>query len=360
MKIKMITIHNIPNFGSVFQAIALSEYLSKCGHQCEVIDYNPTYFTKGSLRTRIGKLLNFKSYWLRTQKYRNFVKANMNLSSSSYSSNDELRGTQEGADIYLAGGDQLWNEFYDCGQDDAYKLKFTDGRKAAFGTSLGKNEFTSDGLLNLADSVSCFEGIGIREQSGVKLLRQAGIRQVCHVCDPIFLLSKEDYKKYINPVPIQEKYVFVYLVQASELLNETVEYISRILNLKVVLHSGFSSKCRYDKKVKDLGPDETLSYLVNASYVISASFHATAFSVLFHKPFVTLLPGINTSARISDFLTLLGLENRIVTDIRLAKNLIEKPIEWDRIDQILKDHINKSEKFLLDILKGSTVWEGEQ
>ena len=353
MKTKMITIHNIANFGSVFQAMALNRYLKQCGHQCEVIDYNPPYFTKGSLRTRVGRLLNYRSYRYRARKYRDFVSEYMDLTSRNYTSNAELCAAQEEADIFLAGGDQLWNEFYDCGQDDAYKLTFTDGRKAAFGTSLGKNKFSVDGMRRLTDAVRSFEGIGIRERSGVELLQNAGIKQACHVCDPIFLLFKEDYMKHIRSVPLKEKYVFVYLVQASELLNQAVEYISKKLGLKVVLYSGFISKCRSDIKIKELGPDETLSYLFNADFVLSASFHASAFSVMFHKQFITLLPGENTNARIEDFLTLLGLKNRFVTDRPSLEKAIAEPIAWDNVDHVLEDHIARSKAYLQRILENS-------
>lgn len=354
MRIKMITIHNIANFGSVFQAMALNRYLKQCGHQCEVIDYNPPYFTKGSLRTRVGRLLNYRSYRYRARKYRDFVSEYMDLTSRNYTSNAELCAAQEEADIFLAGGDQLWNEFYDCGQDDAYKLTFTDGRKAAFGTSLGKNKFSVDGMRRLTDAVRSFEGIGIRERSGVELLQKAGIKQVCHVCDPIFLLSRDAYMKHIRPVPLKEKYVFVYLVQASELLNKAVEHISKAFGLKVVLYSGFISKCRSDIKIKELGPDETLSYLFNADFVLSASFHASAFSVMFHKRFITLLPGENTNSRIEDFLALLGLKERIATDEASLKRAIAEPIAWDKADHALEDHIDRSKIYLHDVLESST------
>lgn len=188
----------------------------------------------------------------------------------------------------------------------------------------------------------------------LELLQKAGIKQVCHVCDPIFLLSRDAYMKHIRPVPLKEKYVFVYLVQASELLNKAVEHISKAFGLKVVLYSGFISKCRSDIKIKELGPDETLSYLFNADFVLSASFHASAFSVMFHKRFITLLPGENTNSRIEDFLALLGLKERIATDEASLKRAIAEPIAWDKADHALEDHIDRSKIYLHDVLESST------
>lgn len=355
----MITIHNIPNYGSVFQAMALNQYLLRLGHDCRVMDYNPPYFTKGSLRARLGRLLNYKSHAKRTKKYRQFVEANMKLTDRSFSSLEQLKAHNwDAVDLFMAGGDQLWNEFYDCGQDDAYKLTFTDKPKVAFGTSLGKRTFSRQGMEKLISAVSGFRQIGIREKSGTQLLTDAGLSQSVHVCDPVFLLDKEDYQRFIHPVPIKERYMFVYLVQQSPLLDYAVKHISEKLGLKVVLYVGTVPKCHYDYLCRDLGPDETLSYVANADFILSASFHASAFSVIFRKPFITLLPGENTNARIEDFLSLLETEERVVCSREQLEAALDTPINWDKINTVMDSHIRKSKQFLSDALTGDTGIEG--
>lgn len=350
MKIKMITIHNIANYGSVFQAMALNQYLQKQGHECEVIDYNPIYFIRGSLKSRIGRLMNYRAYKRRMTQYRNFVETNMNLTFRSYNSINDLRQEKWDADGFIAGGDQLWNEFYDCGKDDSYKLSFTNKPKIAFGTSLGKNHFTKTGMDHLKREINDYVGIGIREQSGVKLLQEAGLRQVHGVCDPVFLLDRADYEKFLRPVEIKEPYVFVYLVQKSKLLDEVVKFISEKLQLKVVLYAGFVPKCHCDIWIKEQGPEETLSYIVNADFVLSSSFHATAFSSLFHKEFLTILPGENTNARIDDFLELIGLDNRKISSCNNIEGVVNKKIEWAAVDEKLNKHIKQSKTYLKEQL----------
>ena len=84
LKIRIITIHGIPNFGSVFQSYALCEYLKSQGYtEVEIIDYNPTYYKSKSLRAFVGKILNFGSYLRRTRKFREFIEQNLPLSSNS-------------------------------------------------------------------------------------------------------------------------------------------------------------------------------------------------------------------------------------------------------------------------------------
>lgn len=351
MKIKMITIHKLENYGSAFQAMALNRYLCQLGHDCEVIDYNPPYFTKGSLKSQIGKMLNYGAYKRRKASYRCFAETNMKLTSKGYKSLEELKQESWDADAFIAGGDQLWNEFYDCGKDDSYKLSFTDKPKLAFGTSLGKNRFTKQGMEHLKQEVSNYVGIGIREQSGTRLLQEAGLEQVHCVCDPVFLLSRQDYEDFRQPVMVKEPYVFVYLVQKSELLNAAVDFISKKMGLKVVLYAGFVPKCHYDIWIKEQSPEETLSYIVNAEFVLSASFHATAFSSIFHKEFLTLLPGENTNARIEDFLEMISLQNRKISKPEQLESAFQKKIDWQKVDSCLNDHIVQSKAFLNETLQ---------
>ena len=351
MNIKMITIHNLHNFGSVFQAMALNQYLLRQGHECQVIDYNPPYFTKGSLKSRLGKLLNFRAYRRRKAGYQNFVEKNMKLTAKSYTNLEQLRREHWDAEVFVAGGDQLWNEFYDCGKDDAYKLSFTDKPKFAFGTSLGKSHFTQLGMAHLKQEVAAYTAIGVREQSGARLLQEAGIPQAHCVCDPVFLLNQTDYRRFVRPVAVKDLYVFVYLVEKSSLLDTAVQFVSEKLGLKVVLYAGFVPKCRCDVWIRDQGPEETLSYIVNARFVLSASFHATAFSVLFHKEFLTLLPGENTNARIEDFLELIDLKERMVFKPEQLEGGFAKKIDWTRVDESMQCHIAQSKDFLHSALE---------
>ena len=351
MKIGILTIHNIANFGSIFQALALNKYIRNLGHECEVINYNPFYFRHTTLKSEIGKLLNYKRYKSRVKKYSDFIEKEMVLTPKNYKNYKQLCKNPPKEDLYVAGGDQLWNEFYACGQDDAFKLLFTNGRKISFGTSLGKNEFTEEGLNKLVESVSQYEGIGIRERTGAELLINSNVANVRNVCDPVFLLDKEDYRKYIKEVPVKEKYMFVYLVQSSELLEKAVDYISEKLGLKVVLYAGFVPKCKCDYLIKEMGPDENLSYLVGADYVLSASFHASAFSYMFHKQFLTLLPGKNTNARIEDFLTLIGQRDRMVSEVSEINDLVLKEIDWTYSDSVMNKHISDSKAFLNELIK---------
>lgn len=351
MKIRIITIHGIPNFGSVFQCYALCKHLKNEGYgDVEVIDYNPEYFRKASLKARLARILNYGHYKRRTKKFRTFIKKNIPLTKAEFLNVDELKKAGNDADVYIAGGDQLWNVYHDCGNDDAYKLTWVSGKKISYGTSLGQTEFPNGGLKALAEKIRDFSYISVRESSSVSLLETEGV-SATHCVDPVFLPHPSEYEGFLTEVN-EERYLLVYLVTPSPLLDRTVEYLSKKHGLKVILCSGFSRKCRCDKFLKDLGPDEILSYIKNAEIVLSASFHATAFSTIFKKQFFTVLPDRHTNERITDFLSIRGLSERIVTEETVKSGILDRTIDYGAVESY-REKIELSKEYLEKALKNN-------
>ena len=314
LKIRIITIHDIPNFGSVFQGYALCRYLISQGYtDTEIIDYSPKYYNKNNIRSLIGKLLNYKAYKSRAKKFRCFIEKYLPLTKKHFTKISQLERFDFSADVYIAGGDQLWNVYHDSGRDDAYKLTWVKaGKKISYATSMGQTGFTQNELEQLAEKILDFSAISVREKSSTQMLSKVGVRSVQCV-DPVFLLDPSEYKKFIKPIN-QPRYLLVYLVTPSELLESCISYLSKKHGLKVILCSGFSKKCTCNQFLKDLGPDEILSYIYHADIVLSSSFHATAFSLIFKKQFFTILPDEHTNERIVDLLRMVEMPNRIIMD----------------------------------------------
>ncbi len=335
MKIEIITIHNINNFGSVFQTYGLYKYLSDQGHDTEVIDYNPPYFRHSNLKRKLGELLFFQDYHVRKTKFNHFIKKNYKLSLKNYKTSKALQDHPPVADLYVAGGDQLWNPYHPCGNDDMYKMSFTNGKKISYGTSMGKSSFSDNELCDLAFKIKDYFCVSVRESSSVSLLNKVGI-QAHHVVDPVLLLPRAAYERYVSKPLISGKYMFVYLVTPSKLLESTIAYISKKMGLKVVLCAGLSQKSTCDYMLRNAGPEEILSYIVNAEFIISASFHATLFSVLYHKQFATLLPGSNTNERIEDFLSWNRLSDRIIKSGEDLNETLFSPVDFVFADKAIE------------------------
>lgn len=328
MKAYLLTIHHIHNFGSVFQSITLYQYLLSQGVDIEVIDYRPAYYRSSSnkLKSFVGNILNCKYYRARKKKFDSFIRKNEKLTEQVFKNQKELNIFCKSEDFFIAGGDQLWNTFHPGGRDDAYKLTFTNSKyKAAIGTSMGRESYSNEELEDLARKIHTFLMIGLREQSTVKLLGGYTNVPIYHFVDPVMLFDNNWYiSKYIKKEkPFEEKYAVVYLTPKSEILNAAVKEL-RCKGFKIVHICGFTKKCDYDYMLKDSGPDDILSAIYHADFVLSASYHATVFSVLFQKQFATLLPNKNTNTRISDFLAFCDLQDRLIADnTQLAKMFSE-------------------------------------
>ncbi len=351
MKILIITIHSIPNFGSVFQSYALCKYLQDLSYDVQLIDYDPPYFNKLTLRTFIAKALNINHYIRRKNKFNSFVKKYIPLTENHFSNYQMLCDYKFDADVYIAGGDQLWNVYHDSGNDDAYKLCFTNGNKMSYATSMGQTDFSNDELMSLCSKIRDFKYISVRESSSIQLLKKGKIEAV-HCVDPVFLLSRNDYLPFIKEIK-QPKYLLVYLVTPSDLLEKSIEFLSKKYNLKVILCSGFSKKCTCDLFLKDLGPDEILSYIANAEIVLSSSFHATSFSIIFKKQFFTILPDAHTNERIVDLLTIQGLLHRIISNDNDINLHLSDKIDYSLVKDYSKN-IVKSKDYLSKALDGFT------
>lgn len=349
MKIRIITIHNIPNFGSVFQTYALARFLQDNGYKdTVVVDYNPPYFKPRTIKAIIAMLLNLRAYYRRKKKFSDFIKRHIPLTNTSFTTVKELQLANFEADVFIAGGDQLWNVYHTCGSDDAYKLTFFKGKKISYATSMGQESFPIDALKDLASKIKDFSSVSVRETSSVALLKKVGIKASSCV-DPVYLLPASHYEELLPEIN-EPPYLLVYLVTPSKLLEDAIEYLSKKYGLKVILCSGFSKKCSCDKFLKDLGPEEILSYIRHADIILSSSFHATSFSLIFEKQFFTILPGTHTNERIVDLLNVRGLSDRIISDSTDLKAQLNKKIDYTQVGSYSQE-IEDSIKYLKDNLK---------
>lgn len=353
MKAHIITIHHITNFGSVFQATALCCYLNEAGIKTDIIDYRPAYFDAGRnrIRTMVGKFLNLRAYNSRKRKYESFIKSNEILSTRLYVDAPELLELDNADDLFIAGGDQLWNSHHPCGNDSAYKLNFVQkGKKVAYGTSIGRDNLLNDEWKGLSESISDFEHIGLREQSTVTQLKMYSECDIEHVLDPVALYDNSWYEhNFIHERDVKEKYAVVYLIKPSALLDSVIDHL-RSKGYYIIQVSGMTSKSKVDKLLKDSGPDEILNYIYHADFVLSGSFHATLFSILFNKKFATILPEINTNARIENLVKMTHLQHRIIQSVDNIE-LIDAEINYDATNEIIEEKRTRSKNFIKQILE---------
>lgn len=364
MKIKTITCHDVYNAGAGLQAYALSKYLSDLGHDVEIIDYKPDYLSNHYSFTAIAsprfdkpivrelyllaKLPNrLKRYFGRRKKsFDAFKQDYLKVTEKRYISNDDLKANIPQADVFFAGSDQIWNPTFNNGKDPAFYLDFVPDNKikASYAASFSVNEIPDELKAVTKGYLENLDYISVREKSGVDILNSLGINNSYQVLDPVFLLDKQEWEKLCFDIST-DKYILVYDFDNSELVKEIAQKIAKEKNLKIysVFNNSYSDKCFYDE-----GPIGFVSLVKNADFVISNSFHATAFSLIFEKDFVVVNRKENLNTRMYDLTKSLGIENRLICDANDVD--YNENIDYKSVKEKLNEQISYSKKYLDRVL----------
>lgn len=385
MKIGIITFHFAYNCGAVLQCLALSEKLNQMGHEVCVINYqpwyhknrytplkNPVYYSKKRATSR-GEGDSVRRQFLRGAKgfasvvyswrhypkvnkidkyFKDFVKNNLN-ETCIYRTFDQLVNNPPKCDLYISGSDQLWNAKLTEGKiDPAYLLEFgsSDIRKITYsmGVSLKNME---EPVESIKPSLMKFDAISLREEECYKQIHELTEGKVdMHVdVDPTFLLKKEEYDKYIPEESLcDEPFIFTYTMPDSSQMKvyNAAKELSNKLGIKVIDASGNPKNA--NKKIEDnriCGPAEFLWYIKNADYVVTNSFHGTAFSVNMEKNFVTI-PHSQTGYRVTEILDKLGLSNRYANTGIEAVKCFDTKADFEKSSAILDSLREESIKYL--------------
>lgn len=361
MRIKTITCHDVYNSGASLQAYALMKYLQNNGHEVEIIDYKPDYLSNhyklsAVCNPKYEKNLILKYIYLALklpqrilalrskQKYDNFRNNYLNITKKRYYSNEELKSMVPEADVYICGSDQIWNSKFQNGKDPAFYLDFVPKGKirASYAASFSIEDIDKELKEITKKRIDKLDYIGVREISALNILEDLEIDKGIQVMDPVFLLSKKEWDNMTYEIDKKERYIFVYDFDGNTLIKEISMKIAKENNLKIYT----PYKCDYsDKVIRNMGPIDFISYIKNAEFIISNSFHGTAFSIIFEKQFVVANRKEAINTRMRDLLSILKIENRLIRDDYNFSNIIKK-INYDEVNKHVNNRLEISKSYL--------------
>ncbi len=363
MKIAIITLHCSYNYGSALQAYALQSFLNKHKYEVEIIDYRskdfdiyrliPHRFSKGAFVQLMRTAIYFPFYYKRKNSFNNFWTKYLNLTEEVFYDSKSLIDLNKAFDIFICGSDQIWN--LDCtkGVDQGFFLGFVNEgkKKIAYAPSFGKAGFKKDYSKELKYYINRLDSISVREKSTVSILQRYTTKKANVVLDPTFLLNRESYPRE-KPKKLQQeqKYIFMYMLGTSEEMLKYCDELSREKKLPVYYITEkkdprFRGKLHSWTDLFGVKPEEFLYLIENASYVLSTSFHAIVFSVIFNKPFCWFSRK-ETGIRAEDLLNMLQLEDRIYHE---AFD-IDNQIDYHHVEELLNPMIDNSKEYLLGAL----------
>lgn len=382
-KVGIITIVNVNNYGAELQAFATFRKLQLMGYNAEIINYlyykdwryidskMSRSFNSMSIK---GKIIYFAKYRVasfvlnkilplickdvkqRIANFNSFHQHNTRFS-KLYKSMKDLYTDTPIYDVYMVGSDQVWNPNASS-SIEPYFLTFAphSALTVSYASSFGVSKIENNSIANrIKLGLSSIKTISVRESSGVNLVKELTGRTAQLVCDPTLLLNKSEWTMFMKPVSnMPQRYVLIYQLSESDAIVKLATRIGKQEQIPVYRIYKRAFKVKKDKGVVNIlnaGPSEFLSLITNASFIITNSFHGTAFSINFDVPFYTVVSAKKkNNNRMESLLDYVGLGKRIVKDDVDITNLPIVGYDVNATQLKLKSFRLESEKFLEDAL----------
>ncbi len=353
IRLDVITMDAVPNYGSVLQAFATKKILENNGFDVTVIDYcreDVSYdnlvdtWAHGNLAKSIAITPTIKRW---KKIFCNFRKKYLNLTPVTYTTEQEFERYKSDAKAYCVGSDQVWNSKWNNGIIKPLYLSFVSSTdyKFSFSSSFGQDWLTENEVNSTVKYINQFRRLSVREDTGLNILRKQYRRSdAVRLLDPTLLLSADEWRK-IAPEVKEKKYILIYNLNRSKEFDDYAMKLSKKTGLKLVRFC-----TRYDQFYRPgkslLIPDveKFISYIDNATYVLTDSFHATAFSINLETEPICIMPP-EFSNRLNDFLKLVQCENRIVKNYR-DFHVIENRVDYNVIRIILNEERQKAQTYI--------------
>ena len=312
IKTATLTFHASHNYGSMLQAYALQQVLiNELGVENTIINYRSDaqkrmYQSpedkKHSWKYKIIKplLIDKKSALIKKfHLFEKFLEEKLDVT-PEFNDEKDVIDFAANVDYLITGSDQVWNTHcYDFNW--LYYLPFAKGNAIAYAPSMGpagKNEVNAEYYPRINNCLRHYKSISVREQGTADIIKSISDKDVDILIDPTLLINKETWDKLSGDEPIiKGDYIFMYhpfinnqIYQITKDISQKTGlpvYISNQLPYQIELNKIYSGKRNLRYKL-DAGPIEFLNLLKNAKLVISGSFHAVVFSIIFNKPFLAV------------------------------------------------------------------------
>lgn len=357
MKVGIMSMQRIKNYGSFLQAYGLKMTLEKLGHEVVFIDYK---IEKPIVTSKHDKGVIYRSAREVYQIIKRVIFRKKTLSALFDLNYFAMLGLSERSsyrtkvDVLVIGSDEVFN----CLQSNpkvgyAKELFGKDnnaGKIISYAASCGHTSL--EGLRNygidseVAELLSRFASISVRDNNTFKVVKElTGKPPVINV-DPVII---SNFDRLIPTQSRLNNYILIYAY--GNRINSEVE-IKAIKRFAV----------KYNKKLVSVGthqkwtdikleadPFELLAYVKGADYIITDTFHGSIYSIKYNRPFATIIRESNKQ-KLSDLLQRFSVEDREVRDMEKLEEVLQRPINFNRVNRIISAETKKSIRYLKDTI----------
>ena len=380
-KVGIVSCYFKYNYGSQLQAYASKKILdnNKIPNETIAIESNRD-FSKGKKKYYLTQIFNFnfikskfgmiklkfdkkinkelgKNIAIRDKKYKEFKKEfNLSRSCTDYKGLTQL-AKEKYSDV-IVGSDQLWLPV---------NVVADSVNKISYATSFGVSNIPPKYNEEYVKFLKRINHLSVREESGVKLIKDVANLDAKLVCDPTILLTKEEWEEVSTPNRIvEDKYILCYFLVSNILHRKFAEKLRKVTGCKIVSLNHADEYVKYsdqfcDIALYDIGPREWINLVKNADYVCTDSFHCTVFSILFNKIFFDFRRHSSknkgsTNSRLDSLLNVAGIsDERILTGEENIEQVLKYSIDYDVVNERINKFIEDSNEWLLN----SLTWKKE-
>lgn len=357
MKIGILTYHRVYNYGATLQAVALRLFLEKHGHSVWYVNYYPEY------HQRMYRPLNFSGFWKKDLKgmmsclYHNFRlfrsrKERMKVYDtflSEYILPFCSTDVREHYDVIIYGSDQIWRK--QPGLDLRYNPvyfgsnDFVCDRHVSYAASMGNTDISDEDAAFIKEHLMSFSAVGVRERDLYDVLKPFGLQNLSQNADPTLLLDRGDWDSALHTERlIKEPYALFYKVRDS-FTDDVLKKFCSAKKLRLVKVNPCDAPLGSDCNPN---PAEFVSLIKYADVVLTSSFHALSFSIIYQKE--VFVSSRSNTGRMNSLMQSVGVEGRLLpfgSSIPVDAN----PIDFVKVKNKLTKAQKESEGFLLSTLE---------
>ena len=258
-------------------------------------------------------------------------------------------------DIFIAGSDQIWNPMI-CYNKPAFFLDFSDceKRKISYAASIARDDLIEKQIIEIKNLLENFDYISLRENNYGNLNLKNKKIEIC--LDPTLLLTNSEWTKICSKPLLNIPYIFCYIFSDDNKIRKFAKRLSKYLNIKLITLPYLSGHFRFndlffgDKRLFNVSPEDFLSLIKNAKYVITDSFHASVFSIIFQKQFYVFerIGSSEMGSRLETLTKITNTQSRYIRkhqEISIKNVINEVKLKFDNLSD-LKQEINNSLNYL--------------
>ncbi|WP_396668821.1 polysaccharide pyruvyl transferase family protein [Microbacterium sp. R86528] len=388
--VAIVNFHFAHNHGAVLQALALQDRLQALGCSVRTIDYRPRghaqqyavfpdpiasgwWKYRGSRATGHGivssakralsrglrSILQWRDHEARRTRddlFTRYVTEHLPLT-RRYTSLRALRSDPPAADLYVSGSDQIWNPGNTGGVDPVYFLAF--GRSDTYRASYAASPCELDVALHrqhLENLTRNMDSVSLRESDLKAEIGVISQKPIDIVADPVLLMTADDFSRYRSQIDRpQRPYIVIYAVRTKA----TIPVVARLVQGLLLKQSYVVIDLSLDPsqwpfpvtRPSNLSPGAFISYIAESSFVVSNSFHATVFSLLFEREFAVATEP-ETAQRLNELLTQTGLLERAFMPDSVGYAQLE-PLRYEMVRDKIEAMRSSGLEYLNDIVGAS-------